>query len=127
MAETVLSTLGNLLFWAVILTLMVLSVRPKPGTDARTVTEAAQKYARRIGIVALATALWLSSVLAPTLSAVGGELWWNGNFSWPSALLQLGAPTVFALSVLTVGELTWPRPQGSVRTAVLQQIGRAHV
>ncbi|MBD7995115.1 hypothetical protein H9639_07390 [Arthrobacter sp. Sa2CUA1] len=123
MAAVVLSTLGSLLFWAVVLTLMVLSVRPKPGTDARTVTEAAQKYARRIGIVALATALWLPGVLQPALAEVGGELWWNGHFSWASALLQLGTPTVFALAVLAVGELTWPRPHGTVRTAVLQHRG----
>lgn len=120
MAAVVLSTLGTLLFWAVVLTLMVLSVRPKPGTDARTVTEAAQKYARRIGIVALATAMWLPGVLRPALVEVSGDLWWNGHFSIPAALLQLGPPTVFALAVLAVGELTWPRPRGAVRTAVLR-------
>ncbi len=120
MAAVVFSTLSTLLFWAVVLTLMVLSVRPKQGTDARTVTEAAQKYARRIGMVALATALWLPALLQPALAEAGGELWWNGSFSIPAALLQLGAPTVFALAVLTLGELTWPRPRDSVRTAVLQ-------
>ena len=120
MTGTVLSTLGSLLLWSVILGFTVLSVRPRPGTDPRTVTEAAQKYARRIGVVALATALWLPGVLQPVLQAAGGELWWDGNFGWPSVLLQLGAPTVFALALLTAGELTWPRPHGSVRTAVLQ-------
>ncbi|MBD8043936.1 hypothetical protein H9638_08975 [Arthrobacter sp. Sa2BUA2] len=123
MTAVVFSTLGNLLFWAVVLTLMVLSVRPTPGTDARTVTEAAQKYARRIGIVALATAMWLPGVLRPALVEVAGELWWDGHFSIPAALLQLGPPTVFALAVLAAGELTWPRPRGAVRTAVLRHRG----
>lgn len=117
------SVTGSLLFWAVVLGFLVLSVRPRPGTDARTITEAAQKYARRIGIVALASVLWLPSVLAPALQAAGGELWWNNNSSWTSALLQLGVPTLLALAVLAVGELTWPRPRGAVRTAVLQHRG----
>ncbi|MFZ3453209.1 hypothetical protein [Arthrobacter sp. 7Tela_A1] len=117
------SAAGSLLFWGVVLGFMVLSVRPRPGTDARTITEAAQKYARRIGIVALATAVWLPGVLQPVLQEAGGQLWWDGHYALSSALLELGAPTVFALAVLAVGEVTWPRPRGTVRTARLEHRG----
>ncbi|MET4058653.1 hypothetical protein ABIB35_000178 [Arthrobacter sp. UYP6] len=123
MISAVITALSNLVFWAVILTIMVLSVRPTPGADPLTVTQAAEKYGRRIGIVALGTALWLASALRPALMEAGGDLWWNGSFSASGVLLQLGAPTVFALSILAVGELTWPRPRGSVRTAVLTHRG----
>lgn len=123
MAEAALSVFGTITFCAVIVAFMVITVRPRPGTDPRTITEAAQRYARRIGMVALGTALWLPGVLQPVLQETGGELWWSGHYTFSSALLQLGAPTVLALAVLTVGELTWPRPRGTVRTARLEHRG----
>lgn len=123
MAAAALSVLGTIAFCAAVVAFVVLTVRPRPGTDPRTVTEAAQKYARRIGMVALGTALWLPGVLQPVLRETGGELWWNGHYALSSAVVQLGAPTVFALGVLVAGELTWPRPRGSVRTARLEHRG----
>ncbi|MBF4993939.1 hypothetical protein ITX31_07410 [Arthrobacter gandavensis] len=123
MAAAALSVLGTIIFCAAIVAFVVFTVRPRPGTDPRTVTEAAQKYARRIGLVALGTALWLPGVLQPVLRETGGELWWNGHYAFASAAVQLGAPTVFALAVLVTGELTWPRPRGTVRTARLERRG----
>ena len=123
MAEAALSVFGTITFCAVIVAFMVVTVRPRPGTDPRTITEAAQKYARRIGMVALGTALWLPGVLQPVLRETGGELWWDGHYTFSSAVVQLGAPTIFALAVLAVGELTWPRPRGTVRTARLEHRG----
>ncbi|MER1995698.1 MAG: hypothetical protein ABTA24_04260 [Arthrobacter sp.] len=123
MAAAALSVFGTITFCAVIVAFIVLTVRPKPGTDPRTITEAAQKYARRIGMVALGTALWFPGVLQPVLSETGGELWWDGHYAFSSALLQLGAPAIFALAVLAVGEITWPRPHGTVRTARLEHRG----
>ncbi|KPN21891.1 hypothetical protein [Arthrobacter sp. Edens01] len=123
MAAAALSVFGTITFCAVIVAFLVLTVRPKPGTDPRTITEAAQKYARRIGMVALGTALWFPGVLQPVLRETGGELWWDGHYAFSSALVQLGAPTVFALAVLAVGEITWPRPRGTVRTARLEHRG----
>ena len=119
MGAAALSVFGTITFYAVIVAFMMVSVRPRPGTGPRTITEAAQKYARRIGMVALGTALWLPGVLRPVLRETGGELWWDDHYAFASALVQLGAPAVFALAVLTVGELTWPRPRGTVRTARL--------
>ncbi|MFJ2507289.1 hypothetical protein [Arthrobacter citreus] len=123
MAAAAISALGTILFCAAVVAFVVLTVRPRPGSEPRTVTEAAQKYARRIGMVALGTALWLPGVLQPVLRETGGELWWDGHYAVSSALVQLGAPTVFSLAVLAVGELTWPRPRGTVRTARLQHRG----
>ncbi len=123
MAAAALSVFGSITFCAAIVAFVVLTVRPRPGTDPRTVTEAAQKYARRIGMVALGTALWLPGVLQPVLRETGGELWWNGHYAFSSAAVQLGAPTVFALAMLVAGELTWPRPRGTVRTARLAHRG----
>ncbi|MGW9403286.1 hypothetical protein ACWGQ2_04860 [Arthrobacter sp. NPDC055585] len=123
MAEAALSVLGTITFCTVIVAFMMVTVRPRPGTGPRTITEAAQKYARRIGMVALGTALWLPGVLQPVLRETGGELWWEEHYSFSSAVLQLGAPTVLALAVLAVGELTWPRPRGTVRTARLEHRG----
>ncbi|MCC3296509.1 hypothetical protein LOC59_02810 [Arthrobacter sp. zg-Y916] len=123
MAAAALSVIGTMVFCAVVVAFMMLTVRPKPGTDPRTITEAAQKYARRIGMVALGTALWLPGVLQPVLRETGGELWWDGHYAFSSAVVQLGAPTVFALAVLAAGELTWPRPRGTVRTARLEHRG----
>lgn len=123
MAAAALSVLGTIIFCAAIVAFVVFTVRPRPGTDPRTVTEAAQKYARRIGMVALGTALWLPGVLQPVLRETGGELWWDGHYAFSSALVQLGVPSAFALAVLVAGELTWPRPRGTVRTARLAHRG----
>ncbi|MER2134136.1 MAG: hypothetical protein ABS910_05585 [Arthrobacter sp.] len=123
MTAAALSVFGTIAFCAVIVAFILFTVRPRPGTDPRTVTEAAQKYARRIGMVALGTALWFPGVMQPVLNETGGELWWDGHYAFSSAAVQLGAPAVLAMAVLAVGEITWPRPRGTVRTARLEHRG----
>ena len=123
-AAAIAGTVSSLALWITVLGAVILSVRPGAGTDARTVTLAAERYSRRIGIVALAAVVWLPGLLSP-LEPVSGSrgLSAGDGPQWPAVLLQLGSPAVLALLILAAGELTWPRPRGTVRTAALDHRG----
>lgn len=106
---------------ALIVSLVLLAVSARP--DARLTSEVASARQHAVSTSVLACLAAATAVVVPVILSQVGDL---GLSSRGQACVPLAA-TAAALAVLAVGELTWPRPRGGTRTAVLHDRSAATV
>ncbi|MGZ4745200.1 MAG: hypothetical protein ACXVYS_18485 [Oryzihumus sp.] len=93
---------------------IVLAATARPDTTLSSEVASARRHA--VAVSALAVAVLLATPLA-ALPALRATTTAGEAGTWYATVPLIAAST--ALLVLLVGELTWPRPSGSTRTALL--------